>query len=176
MYPASGLIKKYFFHQHHLHFSVYLYIAYIHAYLYEQIHAYVYTCKKTNIRGGVMSGGGKCPKGDVQAEIPGGNVHEENVLDPPSLFPLSCACARAHTGRKTRAHKKTWSAQKIIFYRNVLHIHVNVQKRLWTNNFLCAPYFFVVVVNVYRSRDFTRSRSLQTCTKSYFCIKLAECI
>src|SRR6218665_18421 len=92
------------------------------------------------------------------------------------MLPLSCARERAHTGRKTRAHKKTWSSHKSIFSRNVSHIHVIVQKRLWTNNFLCSPYFIVVVVNVYRSRDFTRSRSLQTFTKSYFCIKLSECI
>jgi len=64
------------------------------------------------------------------------------------MFPLSCARVRAHTGRKTRAHKKTRSAQKLIFPKNVLHIHVNVQKHLWNNNFLCAPCFLVVVVVV----------------------------
>jgi len=46
------------------------------------------------------------------------------------MLPLSCARVRAHTGRKMHAHKKTWSAQKIIFPKMFLHIHVNVQKHL----------------------------------------------
>jgi len=39
------------------------------------------------------------------------------------MFPLSCACVRAHTGRKTSAHKKTWSAQNIMFQKMYVHIH-----------------------------------------------------
>jgi len=31
------------------------------------------------------------------------------------MFPLSCARARAYTGRETSAHKQTWSAHKISF-------------------------------------------------------------
>jgi len=51
------------------------------------------------------------------------------------MFPLSCARVHAHTGRKTRAHKKTWSAQKIICTKMSLQIHVNVQKHFGKNNF-----------------------------------------
>jgi len=38
------------------------------------------------------------------------------------MFPLSCARVRAHTSRKTSAHKKTWSAQNI-FPKMFVHIH-----------------------------------------------------
>jgi len=40
---------------------------------------------------------------------------------------------RAHTGRKMRAQKKTWSAQKIIFQKMFLHIGPTRQ---------CAKTFF----------------------------------
>jgi len=32
-----------------------------------------------------------------------------------AMFPLSCACVRAHTGREMSAHKETWSAHKFYF-------------------------------------------------------------
>jgi len=37
------------------------------------------------------------------------------------MFSLSCARVRAYTGCKTRAHKKTWSAQKNIFPKMFAH-------------------------------------------------------
>src|SRR6218665_660782 len=36
---------------------------------------------------------------------------------------LSCVRVRADTGRKMSAHKKTWSAQNIIFPKMFVHIH-----------------------------------------------------
>ena len=39
--------------------------------------------------------------------------HEDSL----SMFPLSCAHVRAHTGRETSAHKKTWSAHRISFQK-----------------------------------------------------------
>jgi len=39
------------------------------------------------------------------------------------MFPLSCARVSSHTGLKTSAHKKTWSAQNIIFPKMFVHIH-----------------------------------------------------
>jgi len=56
-----------------------------------------------------------------------------------------CACARAHAGRKARAHNKTRSAQKNYFSKNVLHINVNVQKHLWKNIF-CALHVFLLLL------------------------------
>ena len=50
------------------------------------------------------------------------------------------------------------------FQKNVIvHVHVNVQKHFWKNNF-CALHVFLLSL-LYQSLDFTISRSLQTFTK-----------
>src|SRR6218665_2855982 len=43
-----------------------------------------------------------------------GNVtHHSDQNESSAMFPVRCACVRAHTGRKTSAHKKTWIGQHI---------------------------------------------------------------
>ena len=43
-----------------------------------------------------------------------------------SMFPLSCASVRAHTGREMSTHKKTWSADK--FYTHFIHVVLNIDE------------------------------------------------
>jgi len=50
------------------------------------------------------------------------------------MFPLSCARVRAHTGRKTSTHKKTWSAQNIIFFEKCLRTYTALITKISLNN------------------------------------------
>ena len=45
------------------------------------------------------------------------------------MFSLSCARVRAHTGRETRAQKKSWSAQKFSFRNVFAHIAETTKTR-----------------------------------------------
>src|SRR6218665_2543730 len=88
------------------------------------------------------------------------------------MFPLSCAHVCAHTGRKTCAHK-TWSTQKITFPKMCLYTLVNGKKHSWKTLF-CALHVFLLLL-MYQSRNFTRSRSLQTFTKWHF-VSILNCL
>src|SRR6218665_2490811 len=66
------------------------------------------------------------------------------------MFPLSCARVRAHTGRKTRAHKKTWSAQKIIF-PEMCCTYTSMCKNAYGQIIFCAFHILLLLLLMYIS-------------------------
>jgi len=61
-----------------------------------------------------------------------------------------CVCACTQVVR--RAHTRKHGVQKNYFSKNVLYRHVNVQKHLRKNIFLCAPCFHKILLD----QDFFR--------------------
>ena len=59
-----------------------------------------------------------------------------------AMFPLSCACVRAHTGREMSAHKKTWDGHKSSFKKcffahlTYMSFDMSAGKMLHTGNVL----------------------------------------
>src|SRR6218665_3279046 len=130
---------------------------YVYMYVYVCVCIHVYVCMH-NILGGIVRGGNVLPKtgggivrgGIVRGGIVRGGIGPGgNVLHPLwTMFPLSCARVRAHTGRETSAHKKTRSAQKISFEKSFLHIfyaHHPIYRRVLVNvarkKFYAHTYF-----------------------------------
>jgi len=68
-------------------------------------------------------------------------------VDSGAMFPLSCTRVRAHTGRKTRAHKKTWSAQKMIFQKCFCtYVYTSMCKNIFRKIIFCELHAFLFLL------------------------------